>query len=100
LINLKGMVIKYIKQSLREKVDNWKEGENRRISKMAVKLNAQATINLTEKVEDPIQKQLAKAIVNKNAEFYLQVAGIQRYEEMSFVDGFKSIVYDFLDRLV
>ena len=94
------MVIKSLKKDLRKKVDSWKENENLMIENKALKLGYQATINLTEKVEEPIKKQLAETVLNRNVEFYLNVAAIQRAEEMSLIDYFKYEVYCFLDKLV
>jgi len=94
------MKFKSLRESLRKKVDSWKEGENLIIKNKAMELGYQSAINLAEKVEEPLKKQLAEIVLNKNVEFYLTIATIQRAQEISFMDYLKYELYSFLDKRI
>jgi len=94
------MEFKSLKENLRRKIDSWKEKENSIIKDNAIKLGYQSAINLAGKVEKPLKKQLAEIVLNKNVEFYLTTATIQRAQEMSFMDYLKYEIYSFLDKKI
>jgi len=94
------MEFKSLKENLRRKIDSWKEKENSIIKDNAIKLVYHSAINLAGKVEKPLKKQLAEIVLNKNVEFYLTTATIQRAQEMSFMDYLKYEIYSFLDKKI